>query len=271
MLFSVLVAVIGISVAVFFAVSRGEAQAQQNQNSDKKEIKVRQVEKEKEKFDPTPIQEGVMTAKQKKHSKIFKGYKQRAKIRNLIDKQGDVKIIEMVGNVIAPLSFNLDTYLQELSCESNAVVVGTVKSKASQINDDGTFLFTDYGFIVEDILKNNAVAPINTINDITITRTGGAVKLNGHTVRAIDYREVPLVEGEHYLLFLKFVPETGAYKSLDSTRNDDSFQILGNQVIKQVSKNPLPFDGSRTVEANGFMSKVRVAVNNSCENQGGLK
>jgi hypothetical protein len=181
------------------------------------------------------------------------------------------EVIQPIGDVISPQSVNLDSYLQELTCKADAVVIGMVKSKASQINEQGTFVFTDYEFIPGEVVKNNVVAPINPEKDITITRTGGAVKLNGHTVRALDYRQLPLIEGEYYLLFLKFVPETGAYRALDSSRDDDSFQILGNRVIKQVSKNPLPFDGSRTVEANGFMTQVRAAVNSACITQGGTE
>ena len=178
-LFSVLVVAIGISAAAFFVAFRSEAQTQQNNN--KKEVKVRRGDLEKQRLlDATPIQKGVMTAKQKKHSKIFKGYRDRAKISDLMAQRGDIEIIQPVGNVRTPQSFNLDNYLQELSCKADAVVAGTVKSKASQINEDGTFVFTDYEFTSEEVLKNNAVAPINSSTGITITRTGGAVKLNGH-------------------------------------------------------------------------------------------
>lgn len=269
-LFLIFALIAGLALTVFNASSKGEAQAQQDGEKKEKKVRVPQMEKNKL-FDATPIVEGVMTAKQKKHSKIFKGYKNRPKLRDLINQRGDVDVIQPVGNVRVPESFDLNTYLQGLSCKADAVVVGTVKSKASQINDDGTFIFTDYEFTAEDVLKSSATAPITSNTNITITRTGGAVKLNGHKARAIDYREVPLIEGEHYLLFLKFVPETGAYKSLDSSRDDDSFQILGNRVIKQVSRNPLPFDGSSTADANGFMAQVRAALNSGCINQGGAE
>lgn len=242
MLFSVFAVIVGISFAVFLVSFKGEAQAQQNNN--KKEVKIRQIQKEKEKLlDPTPIQEGVMTAKQKKHSKIFKGYKDRPKLRDLIAQRGDVEVIQPVGNIRHPVSFELNPYLQDLSCLADAVVIGTVKSKASQINDDGTFVFTDYEFIPGEILKNNVAASISPNKDITITRTGGAVKLNGHIARAMDYRQLPLIEDEHYLLFLKFVPETGAYSSLNTSRDEDSFQILGDRIVQQVSRYPLPFRG----------------------------
>ncbi len=268
-LFSVLVLVIGISAAAFFVAFKGEAQTQQN--NDKKEVKIRNVQREKDKSEPTVIQEGVMTEKQKKHSKIFKGYKHKAKIKDLIAQKGDVEIRQEVGDARLPRTFNLNNYLQELFCDSDAVVIGKVKSKASQINEDGTFTFTDYEFTSEEVLKNNTASLISPDNNITVTRTGGAVKVNGHIARAIDFRQVPLIVDEHYLLFLRFIPDTGAYSGLGSSRDDDSFQILGNRLVQQVSSNPLPFGSGQKIEANGFITEVRDAANGTCMNQGGVK
>lgn len=264
-LFSILIAVIGISAIALLGV------AQTQQNNDKKEVKVRNTQQEKEKSEPTVIQEGVMTAKQKKHSKIFKGYKDREKIKNLITQKGDVEIRQEVGDVRLPASFNLGVFLRESFCDADAVIIGNVKSKSSQINEDGTFTFTDYEFNTEEVLKNNTAAPINFNGNITITRTGGAVKLNGHLARAIDFRQVPLIENEHYLLFLRFIPDTGAYSGLGNSRDDDSFQIIGNRLIQQVSANPLPLGARRKVEVNEFMTEVRGAANGTCTNQGGAK
>lgn len=268
-LFSVFAVIAGISLVAFGVTFIGKAQSQQN--NDKKEVRVRQYDKEKKISQPTVIQEGVMSAKQKKHSKIFKGYKDRAKLRELMAQRGDVEVMQPVGNVITPRSFNLSSYLQTLSCKADAVVVGKVKNKASQINEDGTFVFTDYELTAEDVLKDNALASINPSANITVTRTGGAVKLNGHTARAIDYRQLPLIEDEQYLLFLKFVPETGSYQSLHSSRDEDSFQILGNRMIQQVSGKPLPFRGLGPTDLNIFMSEVRAALNSACQNQGGAE
>jgi hypothetical protein len=269
-LFLVFAMVIGVCITAFFAVFKGEAQSQQNAN--RKEIKVRQIQKEKEKlFDATPIQEGMMPAKQKKHSKIFKGYKNRPKLRNLMAEKEDVEVRHEVGNVRVPVNFNLNSFLRNLSCKADAVVIGMVKSKASQINEDGTFVFTDYEFSVNEVLKNNSAASVNPNTEITVTRTGGAVKLNGRTARAIDYREVPLIVDENYLLFLKFIPETGAYKSLSNSRDEDSFQILGDRKIQQVSMVPLPLSGRRITDLLPFMTEVRIALNGVCENEGGVE
>jgi len=259
-LFSILIVIIGISAIALLGV------AQTQQNNNKKEIKVRNIKQEKDKSEPTVIEEGVMTAKQKKHSKIFKGYKDKAKIKNLIAQKGNIEINHPIGDIGLPASFSLNDYLQELFCDADAVVIGTVESKASQINEDGTFTFTDYEFNAEEVLKNNNLAPITISNNITVTRTGGAIKLNGHIARAIDNRQIPLITDEHYLLFLKFIPDTGGYSGLGSSRNDDSFQIIGNRLIQQVSKNPLPLGARNKVEVNGFMAEVRSAASGTCIN-----
>ena len=215
---------------------------------------------------PTPIQEGVMTEKQKQHSRIFKGYKAEMKgkrLRDLVAQSGDVEVRREVGDVIRPTQFNLPQYLLNLTCKADAVVIGTVKSKASQLTDDGTFIFTDYELSVEEVLKNNPAALIQVGEVITDTRGGGTVKLNNHTVRALDENEMPLALNGRYLLFLRFVPATGSYMS-SSYVGEDSFQFRGNQ-IAQVSGLPLPLRGRRAVDADSFMSEVRANLGQACK------
>lgn len=218
----------------------------------------------------TPIQEGVMTEKQRKHSKIFKGFREVTggkKLRDLVTERGDVEVIVPVGDVQTPRSVNLSKYLQNISCEADLVVIGTVKNKASQLIEEGTFVFTDYEVTATEILKNNPVVPIEPNNSITLTRSGGAVRLNNHIVRAIDYRNEPLEVGNRYLLFLRFVSETGAYRPLGSSVKEDSFQ-LSDGGLTQVSEKPLPFKLRRVSPEPLFMSELRAVVNNSCTKQG---
>ncbi len=217
--------------------------------------------------EPTPIQEGMSTEKQKQHGKLFKGYADTTggkKIRDLVGERGDVELGREIGDVMIPSSFNLHNYLQRLSCQADAIIAGTVKSKSSQLTEDGSFLFTDYEIVPENILKTNSATPIVVNNVITVTRTGGAVKLNGHTVRAVDYSQKPLIIGDQYLLFLRFIPATGAYTYV-SNWGEDSFKIQGTQ-IAQVSGSPLPLGTRRTSDAASFISEVQTAVANVCGN-----
>ena len=225
----------------------------------------------KQQEEATPIEEGVMTEKERKHSRLFKGYEDVAKgkkLREIMENTGgDVNVGRLIGNLIVPTTFNLNQYLNDLTCKADAVVIGTLTKKASQLNGEGTFTFTEYDINVEEVLKNNAADPIQANGNVTVVRSGGSIKLNGHIVTATDFAEKPLEKGGKYLLFLRFVPETGAYRSFSDGNNltDDSFRFAGNQIV-QVSDSPLPFGPNNPNDAMAFISKVR--TNTGC-NQGG--
>lgn len=214
----------------------------------------------------TPVQEGVMTEKQKKHSKIFRrfeGSTRGKKVRDLVSETGEIYLVTAIPDVIRPNSFNLTEFLRDMACEADAVVIATVQSKVSQIIDEGTFVFTDYELTVTEVLKNDAAAPIVANGSITYTSPGGAVELNGRTIRAVDQRSYPLEVGENYLLYLKFIPETGAYQGFSNSRDGDTFQIKDN-VITQASARPWPLGTKRTTAADAFMTEVRAALYQSC-------
>jgi hypothetical protein len=219
--------------------------------------------------EPTVVQEGVMTDRQKKHGKLFKRYGTLTAGRKLKDapsETGDVTVAVEVGDRLRPdRPFDLNTYLRDNACKADAVVVGAVKSKASQLTEDGTFAFTDYEFTIEEVLKNNAAAPLNTGSQITIARAGGVVKLQGRTLRAFDQSEKPLESNGRFLLFLQYIPDTGDYKSCSGDLGDASFQLRGDK-LSQVSEEPLPEGTGRNVDATSFLTKVRAAVYGACNN-----
>lgn len=216
---------------------------------------------------PTPIQEGVMTDKQRKHSKIFKRYEGSTggrKLRDLADETGSVSVVNMVAESKVIRNFDLHVYLTTLTCKANAVVVASVASKTSQLIDEGTFTFTDYEMTVNEVLKNNLAAPLEANQTFTYTGPGGAVELNGRVINAVDYRSEPLQVGEQYLLYLEFIPETGSYKGFSNELDGDTFEIK-NGTITQASKKPLPFGPRRTSDAAEFMAAVRLAASPSCD------
>lgn len=227
----------------------------------------------KQREEATPVQEGVMTEKQKKHSQRFKGYDdvtKGKKLREIMERTGnDVNVGRLVGNMIVPNAFNLPQYLQDLTCKADLIVIGKLKGKASQLNEEGTFTFTEYEISVDEVLKNNPAAPIKA-NKLTVVRSGGTISLDGHNVTATDFSEKPLEKGGRYLLFLKFIPETGAYSSLNGGSNlsDDSFRLFGNQLV-QVSDQPLPFGPNNLSDSDAVLTQIRTAANSGCNNQGG--
>ncbi len=220
--------------------------------------------------EPTPIEEGVMTEKQEKHSKIFKGYRDSTggkRLKDLILNQNEVRVEVPIGDVLAPrgtdLSEYLAAYLKKEVCNSDAIVVGTVTRKSSQLVDDGTFTFTDYEVNPDEVLRNNSKAPVQTGNSITLTRPGGSVNLKGHVIRARDRSYDLLSVGHRYLLFLQFVSETGAYQPIYNSVLEDSFELDNGQMI-QVSQKALPFGNSQPRNADSFLGEVRKAVATVC-------
>lgn len=91
------------------------------------------------------------------------------------------------------------------------IAVGKIGASTPYITARKGFVNTDWDFELKEVLKNNPEAPVSPGEGITVIAFGGRLKIGQRTVHAIQttYREFKL--GEEYLLFLKFVPETGAY------------------------------------------------------------
>lgn len=216
----------------------------------------------------TPIREGVLTEKQKKHGKIYHGYEgvtRGRRIAELIREKGDVELrgpLSEVPRVVPPPP--LSEILARVTCESDAVIIGTVRGRSSHLMEGGTFLFSDYEIVVDEALKNSLASAPAPASTITVTRAGGAVLLNGRFVRAIDWEMAPLEVGERYLLYLKYLPETGAYRPTYGTALlEDTFHLDGERAA-QVSRRRLPLGWEQTAELNEFMVQVRSALTIPC-------
>lgn len=161
--------------------------------------------------DATPVQLGVLTAKQRVHGSLFNEYQERRggkTISRLVEqakgKSRMVKTIAFVGcgsDLIGPETPG--KYFGELAHESDAVIHGTALKKASQITEDDAFVFTDYDVVVKEVLKNNSDALIDTGATIIVTRPGGRVLVDGIIVEAEDMAFEPLpINSNDVVLFL---------------------------------------------------------------------
>ena len=210
--------------------------------------------------DATPIQqEGRMTEKQREHSKLYKEYKPDGNLRTLAESSaGDVEVVNGIPQKVFFSSsppFNLQEFLRGMAHDSDAVVIGVVNKKASFLTEDENFIFSDYDFYVEEILKDNGAHPID-VKEITVTRPGGAIVLGQRAVCAIDESLEPLALGNRYLLFLKFIPSTCAYKAFNSK---GSFLLDGNKAVK-LTHEDLPFEIETGTETSSLIARIRSAV-----------
>jgi len=212
-------------------------------------------------------QEAKLTGKQKAHSKLYKEYRGGRKIRDVAataTSDTGIRIGTPLrgGDPHSPPP-NRQQLLASLSCDADSVVIGTVKSNSSQLTEDEDFIFTDSELTVSEILKNNPAAPIQPHSDITITRPGGKVHINGRQIEALDVSFMPLKRGERYLLFIKFVPSTGAYKAINSV---SSFQLRGDK-IEKLTREALP-NNIHGSDVKIFVNEVSASVVNPCGERG---
>lgn len=216
----------------------------------------------------TPVQMGVMTEKEKIHSKLFKGYIAGQKISGLTRTQATNIEVEVelpsgpfpYGNPNAPAAPHYPHgFLRGIACDADAIAIGTLKSKSSQLTEDGAAVFTSYEMDTEDVLKSNTAASIAPSGRLTVVRLGGAILLNGKNVRV----KVPSFKsfriGNRYVLFLRHVPETGAYKAF----SNGSFQIYENR-IERLTNRALWDKLNSEKDAAAFIAEVRAAVASPC-------
>jgi hypothetical protein len=211
--------------------------------------------------DATPVELGVLTNKQRIHSKLYTYYLEMRRGRTIsglvASVKGKSKIVKttvFVPLVEMPEPEPPEKFFGKHADTSDAIVRGVVTTKISQITEDDSFVFTDYDVVVTEVLKNKATAPIETGATINVTRPGGKVLLDGIIVKATDQLFAPFSLGREVILFLKFVPESGTYKATDAT---GCFEIDG------LSLRPLTdlhFPSGVLHDKDSFLQTLRVVT-----------
>jgi hypothetical protein len=216
------------------------------------------------------LQTGVLTEKQRHHSKLYKNYRRDKKI----PEQAAETNFDFGITIGTPLpggmpGVTLPTFserITNLSCDADAIIVGGVTSKSSQLTEDQDFIFTDYELKVEEVIKNNASDPITPIAEITVSSPGGKIQLNNRIVEAIDLSFPPLIVGERYLLFLKSTSIAGGYKAVNkesrfhlTNGGVETIPIPNNRI--NAKNKPKP---KNLGQASTFLTPVREAVVSGC-------
>ena len=176
------------------------------------------------------------------HSHLFRGQTIETIPELLSKTSGNLRIEydQPPGFTSAP--FNTPAYppyvLVAFACTSDTVIVATAQSGVSHITSDQRFVYTDWGFSVEQILKPNPELAITPGSALVITRAGGTLEVNGRKVVAADAGFKDFKVGGRYLLFLESIPQTGAYKATA----EKSFSLITNNVGSLAKDNPLGFE-----------------------------
>lgn len=212
------------------------------------------------------IHPGVTLAQQtsevpkKEHASLFK-YKTGKKLPELAVTSQDAGPIgvEMFthadwGLPPDPLPSYPHPYLVVVSRGADAVVIGVAKKGVSALTADEGFIYSDWEFEVEEILKDNASSPLSVFGGITVTRPGGTLTLHGKEIYARETNFLSFVPGARYLLFLKFLPKTNAYEAF----GDMSFRLEQRKVHVLSKSDPLSQTGK--TGPTEFLAEVRAAI-----------
>jgi hypothetical protein len=98
-----------------------------------------------------------------------------------------------------------------LAADSDLVVLGKTGTGTAHMTAEKDFLYTDWDFTVEEVLKNNATSAVHSGATIIVTRPGGKLQVSGRIVYATCGDFLDFAPGQEYLVYLRFLPETGAY------------------------------------------------------------
>ena len=247
-----------IAIGVFFATPSTQGQKEQQEQKD----------------EATVVQKGQVTDKEREYSKEYKkmySFRKSRKFSEIIEESEHLRTTteELRSYLGIPGDFFLPNapvitpaeFLAKLSCKADAIVVGSIKSKASHMTEDETFIYTEYEFTVQDILKNNSSSPIEVDKSIEITRPGGLIKLDNRRIRVEDQSYEPLQKNKEYLLFLRFVPTANGYM-VASPAGDF---VLENNSFKTLSKRELPKELLSGESHQTLLNEVRNSVSVACK------
>jgi len=182
----------------------------------------------------TPVRAGQMSDKERVNSRRYNGLGVGRKLHEIPSEKKirngdvDVSIVRGPGMGFASGANEPTSAIEKAAWQADAIVIGTVKEKSSQVSEDETFVFTDYDMSVDQVLKDNPIASVQTGTTITVTAPGGKILLDGRVIQAIDKSLEPFEVGARYVLFLKFIPESISYWISGA---DTSAQILDGQTV----------------------------------------
>lgn len=253
--------VVGSALLLISGVGASRPQrqtAEQKQRQAELERQKRVREKYQEELpDATPVEKGVLTEQQHRHSQLFSRYDSKRKPLSELAANAKNKIVER--HIELPLIPHAEpetpeSHFGRLAQESDVVIRGKVIRKVSQITEDDAFIFTDYTIVVEEIFNNKTSIPLNAQDMIIVTRAGGKVLLGETIVKVTDESFLPLPINKNIMMFLKVVPGANTYSA---ARYNACFELDG-MILRPLTNREFPSGVLK--DANSFLQTVKSVV-----------
>jgi hypothetical protein len=160
-------------------------------------------------------------ARLSEHAKIFRSYGTPGKKLTGRKPGASFSVYENYELLMRTTDKPRAEQLKDMACNSDAVLIVKLADETASLNEEETFIFTDYAAGVEEILKNNPVRPVQVGSQITVTRPGGSMMINGGRVTTQVVQFKPFLVPRRYLLYLRYISATDSYLAA----GDKSFEL----------------------------------------------
>ena len=200
------------------------------------------------------------TFRQVEHSKLFESYGWKG--HKLTDGKGDggfAADIEVPFHLTVPPR---SEYFAKLACQSDAVVVGRVTDQTSLLSPDESMIFSDVEIsVVETLTKDNLKSHVYANQNLTVTRPGGSLQVNGRKLSVVLSNFKDFSVGGQCLLFLRFLPTTVDYEAVW----DRTFELRGGLILNMADY--VLWDGQKSSkqDASTALADARVVVGTPCK------
>ena len=122
-------------------------------------------------------------------------------------------------------SSTMEELLTRMICSSDAIVVAEIGASEASLTSDGKSAFTDSLAKIKKVVKDNPQQNLAPERVIVIGRNGGEVEVSpGIKFKVIDENSPPFVEGNEYLIFMRYVASSRQYIS-----TGDLYKVDGNK------------------------------------------
>ena len=188
------------------------------------------------------------------HGRIVQSEEPGAIPGRLAKATGDI-YIHAPYMIIDEVQLDTKNHLAGWMRDCDLVAIGKMGTGTPYMTARKGFVNTDWSFVVEEVLKDNTKASVIPGSTITVITFGGNLKIGQRTVHAIQKTYGEFRAGDQYLLFLKFVPETGAY----STRWPMGFAFSGQRAAL-LAKQPLNRADIEAMDRDALVTTMKQAL-----------
>ena len=172
------------------------------------------------------------------HAVLFNKNQQSNRLQSLIA-EGQPGIRVGTGQSVIPLSTTPEKELKKAICSADSIAVLLIGSSECSFSSHKDWIFTDYLAEVRRVIKSNPKRPMRPESNIVVGRSGGQVETSsGRQFAVVDGPQ--LSKSKEYLIFLRYVPESGQYTTLDPMR---IFDVHGERFKLSEGSNSDPFVG----------------------------